>query len=294
MHRLAWFGLIAILGNGCGAEGSIGSSADGAPGTSDAGSGGPDADSVPTPDARPQVTGLGIEDLDRYIVLGDSLSVYTYPNLLFADLQQAFPGVERVHRGESGSEITDVIDHQIPGLQPHAGPVLVTLTIGGNDFKRNPSAVMSEALSRPMADDFEADLETAVQLLEAKFTGDLWILIANIHDPSDAEGTIYERSGLDGDVCDLLFLIADLGQSGTAMSNLDYWNGRHAAVADRKDSAYLADLHQLYLGHAMNAGVSTIAHYHPEDPTRWLLTDCAHPTPRGDEEIADMFWRMIE
>lgn len=292
MHRLAWFGLIAILSNACAADGSIGGSPDGAPGSSDAGPEGPDAG--PTPDARPQITGLGIEDLDRYIVLGDSLSIYTYPDLLFAELQPAFPGIERIHRGESGSEITDVIDQQIPGLQSYAGPVLVTLTIGGNDFKRNPSAVMSETLSRPMADDFEADLETAVEMLEAKYTGDLWILIASIHDPSDNEGTIYDRSGLDGNVCDLLFLIDDLGQSATAMSNLSYWNGRHTAVTDRKGSAYLADLHQLYLGHGMNAAISTIAHYHPEDPTRWLLNDCAHPTPRGDREIADMFWRMIE
>ena len=44
----------------------------------------------------------------------------------------------------------------------------------------------------------------------------------------------------------------------------------------------------------MNAEVSTIDNYHPEDPTRWLLNDCAHPNTRGDQEIAGMFWRMIE
>lgn len=257
-------------------------------------SGAPDAGPVSDPpDAMPTM-GLGIAAVDRYVVLGDSLSVGAFPNLLHQKLVARFPGIERIQRAESGSEIDNVLDHQIPGLAAYAGPVLVTLTIGGNDFKSSPAQVMNESLSTAAANQFEQDLQSAVELLEAKYSGPLYVLITNIHDPTDDEEQVYDRSGLDGDVCDLLFLIEDLNMGPTAISNLGYWNTKHTAVANANTSAHLADLHDLFLGHALNAKIPSIMHYHPEDPSMWLNPDCAHPNQRGHTEIADMLWRLIE
>jgi hypothetical protein len=240
------------------------------------------------------VSGLDVEAVDRYVVLGDSLSVGDFPGLLHADLGQRFPGVQKISRAESGATIDDVNDHQIPGLQAWAGPVLVTLTIGGNDFKESPGQVMNESLSNAGAMTFAGKLDQALGALEGKYSGDLWVLVTNIHDPTDGEAHIYSRAGLDGDVCDLLFLVEDLNMAPVAMSNLLHWNDVIADTIAGRASATLADLHDLYLGHALNATHSEIEHYDAADPTVWLKTDCAHPNLRGDQEIADMFLRLIE
>lgn len=253
--------------------------------------GGPDAGVSETADAAMPFP--EIDALERYVILGDSLSGGSFPDRLYTRLAERYPGIDRQDEAHGGSEIGDVLDEQIPALHPHGGPVLVTLTIGGNDFKADPFAVIDEAASQSAAQQFEVDLTEAITRIEARYSGPLYILLANIYDPSDGEGLLHSREGLDGDVCNMLFLVDDLGQGQTAMTNLATWNLTHDRVAESFESVTLWDNHALFLGHALNASNPQIQHYHPQNPSVWLLPDCAHPNELGHTEIAEHLWSMI-
>ncbi len=265
----------------------------------------------PGPDAGPAVR-LGLDRLDLYVSLGDSMSEHDsprqFPELLYRnddalfpqwagkDFETRFPSSTHIHRASGGDIIEEVLDDQIPGLQPHAGTVLVTLTIGGNDFKQDRTSIWNPAISHPLADEFEQNLQLVVDRLEEKYTGELYILVATIHDPGDDQETIYDRSGLDENenVCAILILLEGLGVQDAAHANLAYWNTKYPTVAAARDSLYVADLYTRFLGHGVNAGDPSNPHHDAEDPITWIQSDCVHPNDRGDSEIRRLFWEMTE
>ena len=172
----------------------------------------------------------------------------------------------------------------------------MTLTIGGNDFKKDRTSIWNPAISEPLADDFEQNLHLVVDRLEQKYTGELYILVATIHDPGDGQDAVYDRTGLDEseNVCAILFLLEGLGVQDEAHANLDYWNTKYPAVATARDPLYVADLHDRFLGHGVNYNDPNSPYYDEADPTMWIQGDCVHPNDRGDSEIRRLFWEMTE
>jgi hypothetical protein len=105
---------------------------------------------------------------ERYISLGDSISIDEYPgrawqelkglsaprpglgaaSLLHSndeeawpgfrgrDLRSCCPGITFDCLATDGGTTADVLDNQLPQLEGHPGPALVTLTVGGNDLLR--------------------------------------------------------------------------------------------------------------------------------------------------------------
>jgi lysophospholipase L1-like esterase len=264
-----------------------------------------DAGSGPAaPDAALEQPLGPIPTLDRFVVLGDSVAGGDYPKLLMnnpgsefpqfvgRDLSTRYPGIDLLDHAHGGSTIEDVLA-EIDDLSAYPGSVLVSISVGGNDFKDNPSEVINPTASQARADQFETDLDEVVSRLEALYTGPLYIVLGNIHDPADGDGQIFDKAGLEGNVCDMLMFVETLGQGMTVMENVQYWNTKHRAAATGHATVTLFDMHDLFLGHGLNATDPSSVSYHADDPTTWLLNDCVHPNRLGHHSIRAELWSMI-
>src|SRR5689334_13344457 len=125
----------------------------------------------------------------KYIALGDSVSIDLYPaldagkidvavalerettagniaplgaaSLLFDELSSRDPGLEFQNLAMDGATIGDVFGEQIPQTEETSDPVLITLTVGGNDLL---SAVGNKP-KRALLEKIEADIAEAYDFL---------------------------------------------------------------------------------------------------------------------------------
>jgi lysophospholipase L1-like esterase len=236
----------------------------------------------------------------RYIALGDSMSIDLYPaldageidvavalervstagrvaplgaaSLLYEnsddhwpdesgnDLSSMYPGIELVNLATDGATIGEVFGEQLPQLEDSADPLLITLTIGGNDllsaFGNRPR---KELLARIAADVAEA-YDFLVDLIRGRFPN-ATIILTTIYDPSDGLARI---PGVFDDVPELPIHV------------LDQLNDHIRVLAGGTPNVLLADVHRHFLGHGMSA----------EEADRWYWRrSLIEPNARGASEI---------
>jgi len=236
----------------------------------------------------------------RYIALGDSMSIDLYPaldageidvavalervstagrvaalgaaSLLYEnsddhwpddsgnDLSSMYPGIELVNLATDGATIGEVFGEQLPQLDDSADPLLITLTIGGNDllsaFGNRPR---KDLLARIAADVAEA-YDFLVDLIRGRFPN-ATIILTTIYDPSDGLARI---PGVFDDVPELPIHV------------LDQLNDHIRVLAGGTPNVLLADVHRHFLGHGMSA----------EEADRWYWRrSLIEPNARGASEI---------
>jgi len=236
----------------------------------------------------------------RYIALGDSMSIDLYPaldageidvavalervstagrvaalgaaSLLYEnsddhwpddsgnDLSSMYPGIELVNLATDGATIGEVFGEQLPQLEDSADPLLITLTIGGNDllsaFGNRPR---KELLARIAADVAEA-YDFLVDLIRGRFPN-ATIILTTVYDPSDGLARI---PGVFDDVPELPIHV------------LDQLNDHIRVLAGGTPNVLLADVHRHFLGHGMSA----------EEADRWYWRrSLIEPNARGASEI---------
>jgi len=236
----------------------------------------------------------------RYIALGDSMSIDLYPaldageidvavalervstagrvaalgaaSLLYEnsddhwpddsgnDLSSMYPGIELVNLATDGATIGEVFGEQLPQLEDSADPLLITLTIGGNDllsaFGNRPR---KDLLARIAADVAEA-YDFLVDLIRGRFPN-ATIILTTIYDPSDGLARI---PGVFDDVPELPIHV------------LDQLNDHIRVLAGGTPNVLLADVHRHFLGHGMSA----------EEADRWYWRrSLIEPNARGASEI---------
>jgi len=236
----------------------------------------------------------------RYIALGDSMSIDLYPaldageidvavalervstagrvaalgaaSLLYEnsddhwpddsgnDLSSMYPGIELVNLATDGATIGEVFGEQLPQLDDSADPLLITLTIGGNDllsaFGNRPR---KDLLARIAADVAEA-YDFLVDLIRGRFSN-ATIILTTIYDPSDGLARI---PGVFDDVPELPIHV------------LDQLNDHIRVLAGGTPNVLLADVHRHFLGHGMSA----------EEADRWYWRrSLIEPNARGASEI---------
>ena len=236
----------------------------------------------------------------RYIALGDSMSIDLYPaldageidvavalervstagrvaalgaaSLLYEnsddhwpddsgnDLSSMYPGIELVNLATDGATIGEVFGEQLPQLDDSADPLLITLTIGGNDllsaFGNRPR---KDLLARIAADVAEA-YDFLVDLIRGRFPN-AQIILTTIYDPSDGLARI---PGVFDDVPELPIHV------------LDKLNDHIRVLAGGTPNVLLADVHRHFLGHGMSA----------DEADRWYWRrSLIEPNARGASEI---------
>jgi lysophospholipase L1-like esterase len=236
----------------------------------------------------------------RYIALGDSMTIDLYPaldagemdvavalerstsagsvaplgaaSLLFKnseehwpddtadDLTSMYPGIELHNLATDGATIGDVFGEQLPQVDETDEPVLITLTVGGNDLL----SAYGNRPKRPLLEKIERDVEEAfdflVDHLRGRFPG-ATVIVNTIYDPSDGTGAIpgvYDEIGK---------LPLDI---------LDRLNDHIRALAIGTPRVLLGDVHQHFMGH----GVSV-----PEGERWYWRRSLIEPNARGGSEI---------
>ena len=213
-------------------------------------------------------------------LLVDSTSAW--PDWDGLDLATRYPGIDVVDVSQGGAWTGTVLNDQIDRFEdqvtlPFEGEALVVITVGGNDLQSvllNPMSV-EERVEKTVGN----WRETAQYFLDdQRFPDGATVLMANVYEPTDAEGQV--------GTCFLGLNISSL------LLHLHDANTQLRELAEEMGFSAL-DMRGAFLGHGFHYSDQATAYYNADDPTLWLSNDCIHPNPRGHHEIRAMFWRAI-
>lgn len=246
-----------------------------------------------------------VRDFTRYVALGDSMSIDLYPALdagetdvavalerltavgtvapigaaslfyrnseahwpedIADDLSSDYPGIAFENLATDGATIGEVFGEQLPQLEDSDEPMLMTLTIGGNDLMSAYGNRPKRALLEKIESDIAEAYDFLVDMLRGRFPNGT-LMIATVYDPSDGTGHIpgvFEEVGK---------LPLDI---------LDRLNDHIRALALGTPRVLLADVHAHFLGHGVTV---------PESERWYWRRSLIEPNARGASEIRRV-WR---
>jgi len=221
-----------------------------------------------------------VRDFVRYVALGDSVSIDLYPaldagatdvavalegdttagsvaplgaaSLLFRnaeerwpddlgnDLSSLYPGIELLNLAQDGATIGDVFGEQLTQLDETDAPVLITLTVGGNDLLSAYGSRPKRALLDRIVQDIAEAYDFLVEQLVTRFPNGV-VIVNTIYDPSDRSGKI---PGVSDEVGPL------------PLDVLDRMNDHIRALAIGTPRVLLADVYARFLGHGVSVAES--------------------------------------
>jgi lysophospholipase L1-like esterase len=174
------------------------------------------------------------------------------------DLSSHFPKLAFDNFASDGATIGEVFGEQLPRLEESSEPVLVTLTIGGNDLL-SAYGSRPRLLERIIADTAEA-YDLLVDSVRRSYPNGT-LVIATVYDPSDQTRTIpgvYDDAG------------------PLPLEMLDRLNDHIRAIGRGTPHVLLADLYARFLGHGVTA---------PEKERWYWSRSLIEPNARGASEI---------
>ena len=250
-----------------------------------------------------------LDELTRYIALGDSMSMDLYPaldageidvavalerrtdsgavaplgaaSLLYRNDDARYPDqvgqdlvslsadVTMMNLAEDGASIGDVFGGQLMQLEPAEGSTLITLTAGGHDL-------FSAFANRPrgsLLDAITREVMEAYELLVdaiRRAVPGSHIVLTSITDPSDGTGAIPGA-------------LEHAGKLPVGV--LDAMNRHIHSLASGTPNVSFADAHGWFLGHGVTA----------EEDERWYWRrSLVEPNARGADALRRLWWQVVE
>lgn len=183
-----------------------------------------------------------------------------WPDFVGEDLTTLSPGIELQHLAQDGATIGDVFGEQLTLVEEGDDPVLVTLTIGGNDLLSAYSNRPRRSLLERIEHDIEEAYDFLVETLRSRLPQGTYVL-TTVYDPSDRSAKIpgvFEEAG------------------PLPLEVLDKLNAHVRRLASGTPRAVLADVYAHFLGHGVAA----------EDADRWYWRrSLIEPNARGASEV---------
>jgi lysophospholipase L1-like esterase len=225
-----------------------------------------------------------------YIELGDSISdrggmgpffydlLYsnddtTYPSWHGLDLKTKFNVQQHVHGAVAGSQTKDLVG-QVSGLAKSLpGPILVTVTSGGNDLRAAaPDAVKGTDGMYITALTTNIDGFLAAITASDRFGSgvEVYVLFANIYDPTDKTG--------DFTTCPFPLTLYN---SPNAVPIFNRWNMPFTSELPKYHNSVVEPLYDAFLGHGIH------------DMDNWFFNDCIHPNTKGHHQLRRLFWKAL-
>lgn len=186
-----------------------------------------------------------------------------WPEFAGRDLASRFAGIGFVNLSADGATIGEVFADQLPELPERDDPVLVTLTVGGNDLL-TAFASHQAPRARDLMPRIVRDIAQAYDYLVASVVRELpnaTLLLTTVYDPTDRTG---QAPGLFE------------GAGPLPLEHLDALNDHIRRTAAATPGARLADVHGRFLGHGVTA---------PEAERFYWRRSLAEPSARGASEI---------
>jgi lysophospholipase L1-like esterase len=242
----------------------------------------------------------------HYLALGDSISIDLYPGLDAAereglaappaglgaaslfhanddvrwpdfedrDLTSRVPGLPATNLCQDGATLRWVVGLQLPRIPDDLeGPVLVTLTVGGNDLLHLLEAPPGPGGEGPLAaggprdaDDVADGVERILDILRGRLPAPTFV-VGTVYDPSDGTGALPGTGPIPG-----------------AVEALEAFNGRVRALGAAGD-VEVADVHDHFLGHGLSE---------PDPRERWYWPhSIIEPSARGASEVRRLFLEAV-
>lgn len=248
---------------------------------------------------------ISADDPGHYLALGDSISIDLYPGLDAAereglaappaglgaaslfhanddvrwpefegrDLTSRVPGLPATNLCQDGATLRWVVGLQLPRIPDDLeGPVLVTLTVGGNDLLHLLGPPPECGTDRPIATelrDAEAvahGVERVLGRLRERLPAPTFV-VGTVYDPSDGTGALPGTGPIPG-----------------AVEALEAFNGRVRALGAAGD-VEVADVHDHFLGHGLSE---------PDPRERWYWPhSIIEPSARGASEVRRLFLEAV-
>ena len=192
-----------------------------------------------------------------------------WPDDVGNDLLSRYPGIRFENLASDGATIGEVFGEQVPQLQESDEPVLVTLTLGGNDLL----SALGNRPRRALLDKIVADIIEAYDFLVGTLRGLFpkgLLILATVYDPSDRSGKIpgvYDDAGP---------LPLDL---------LDRFNQHIRSLTSGTPGVLLADVYAHFLGHGVSAAESD----------RWYWKrSLIEPNAQGANEVRRLWLDVLD
>lgn len=250
----------------------------------------------------------------RYLALGDSMSIDTYPHLSDGvrgfpsllvenddarfsefrgrDLRTMHGAVAHENDAADGATSVQVLSLQLPRAAPHLaeGVDLVTLTIGGNDLLAHGLSLMGERARGSESDvlasfdgaagAFGGRLREILGLLKPRASN---ILVGTIYDPTDGTGRFTDPT--------YAAMFGMLLSPAATTRMLDAWNATIAKTT-LDMGAQLIDVRAHFLGHGDHYADVEHPRHDAADPTGWLF-QTIEPNGLGAHELRRLFWSAL-
>jgi hypothetical protein len=244
-----------------------------------------------------------IEDIERLVFLGDSITAGTPPTpsdqiwrALFAEAMQARFGddLEIADCSRFGARTDDYANEQIPTCFPAPSDkrTLVVGTMGGNDI----FAAASTLLEGGGVEASLAVLDRAVGFqrdamwwfrdnADLMFPGGVAVISANVYEFTDTTGDL--------SACPMADQLGFGGQADEVGFATGYLNAAWAEIAVETGTDVLF-LQEEFCGHGFASTDPENPCYRGPDAAVYFDLTCIHPTPAGHSRLSAMFTAVVD
>jgi lysophospholipase L1-like esterase len=191
-----------------------------------------------------------------------------WPEDLGNDLSSLYPGIEFQNLATDGATVGDVFGEQLSQVEASDDPTLLTLTLGGNDLLSAYGSRPGHKLLQRIVDDIAEAYDFLVDQLRARFTNGT-LIVSTVYDPSD--GTAKIPGVYDG-------------AGKLPLDVLDKLNDHIRALAVGTPNVLLADVHSRFMGHGVTA---------PEAERWYWRRSLIEPNALGASEIRHLWLDVL-
>jgi len=264
---------------------------------------GPDYDKA-KPVVLPSCAGThhqSIKGVQRLVFLGDSVTTGTPPTAPGQIYRDRVTAAAKTRFGNTlavsdcsawGADTGDFLDNknQLTTCFPGATEpkkTLVVMTMGGNDIASWARGKLSTADAMVQADASADRLRAAIDWLQApgRFPNGVFVVFANVYEYTDTSGDLAS--------CPASQIAGMSGSWPDGVPAIVHYQERYMQIAvdTKTDMIFLLEH---FCGHGYKRDDATLQCYRGPGSELWFDLTCIHPTPKGHEQIANMFLDVID
>ena len=263
---------------------------------------GPDYDKL-KPTIAPSCAGTHhqtITGVEKVVFLGDSVTTGTPPTLpgeiyrdrVYEGIKKRFGnGVSVADCSAWGADTEDFLENKkqltkcFPATEPKR--TLVVMTMGGNDIASWAKNKLSTADAMVAADAAADRLRAAVDWLQTpgRFPNGVFVVFANVYEYTDTSGDLAS--------CPAASVAGMSGSWPAGAPAIVHFQERfmEVATATKTDMIFLLEH---FCGHGYKRNDASLQCYRGPGSELWFDLTCIHPTPKGHEQIANLFLQVVD
>jgi len=242
-----------------------------------------------------------IKGVERLVFLGDSVTTGTPPTLPGQIYRDRVTAAAKTRFGNNlavsdcsawGADTGDFLDgkNQLTTCFPGASEpkrTLVVMTMGGNDIASWARNKLNTADAIVQADASADRLRAAIDWLQApgRFPNGVFVTFANVYEFTDTSGDLAS--------CPASQLAGMSGTYPDGAPAIVHLQERYMQIAadTKTDMVFLLEH---FCGHGYRRDDATLQCYRGPGSELWFDLTCIHPTPKGHEQVANLFLNVID